>query len=35
MCWEEVRERGRKRRVNLDWEREGEGFFEKIILGGS
>lgn len=29
MCWEEVRERGRKRRVNLDWEREREGFFEK------
>lgn len=30
MCWEEVRERGRKRRVNLDWEREKrEGFFEK------
>lgn len=29
MCWEEVKERGRKRRVNLDWEREREGFFEK------
>lgn len=29
MCWEEVRERGRKRRVNLDWERERKGFFEK------
>lgn len=29
MCWEEVRERGRKRRVNSDWEREREGFFEK------
>lgn len=29
---EEVRERGRKRRVNLDWEREREGFFEKRRL---
>lgn len=29
MCWEEVRKRGRKRRVNLDWEREREEFFEK------